>query len=61
MSEKANFEEKYKLYIDISEKLKNPEISLEESVKLYSESKEIYKILKEILDKSKLEIESYED
>lgn len=61
MNKAGNFEENYKLYLEISEKLKQADITLEESVRLYGESKEIYKVLKDILDKSKLEIESYEE
>lgn len=52
MSKKISFEEKLKRLEEISIIMQNGEISLDESVKLYDESSEIIKELKEELSKA---------
>lgn len=61
MIDKKKYEEYFNEYKLISESLKSNNLSLEESINKYKESKEIYSKLKEILDQAKLEIESIKE
>lgn len=61
MTDNKKYEDYLNEYKQISESLKNDNLSLDESIAKYKKSKEIYKKLKEILDNSKLEIERIKD
>ena len=58
--EKYDFETKVEAAKKIMEKLMDPEIPLEESVKLYKEGMALLKEAGEILEKAKLEVETIE-
>ncbi|NLW51779.1 MAG: hypothetical protein GXY87_00240 [Tissierellia bacterium] len=61
MIDKKDFELYFEKYKSISESLRNENISLEEAMTLYRQSKEIYAKLKMVLEESKLEIESFKE
>ncbi len=52
----GNYEDLFKRYDEISLLLDNKEISLEESIKLYEESTEIFTKLEKMLSESKQKI-----
>ncbi|MFP4485758.1 MAG: exodeoxyribonuclease VII small subunit [Campylobacterales bacterium] len=52
-----NFEDKIKHSKEILEKLMNPEITLEESMKLYKEGMDEIKAAQKLLDDAKVEYE----
>ncbi|MFP4333243.1 MAG: exodeoxyribonuclease VII small subunit [Campylobacterales bacterium] len=52
-----NFEDKIKHSKEILEKLMNPEITLEESMKLYKEGMDEIKAAQKLLDDAKIEYE----
>ncbi|WP_456382524.1 exodeoxyribonuclease VII small subunit [Hydrogenimonas sp.] len=58
--EKYDFETKVEAAKKIMEKLMDPEIPLEESVKLYREGMALLKEAGEILEKAKIEVETIE-
>jgi exodeoxyribonuclease VII small subunit len=58
--ENLDFETKVEAAKKIMEKLMDPEIPLEESVKLYKEGMALLKEAGEILEKAKLEVETIE-
>lgn len=61
MADKKYYEDYLAQYKAISDSLKNDDLTLDESIKKYKKSKEIYAKLKEILDQSKLEIEEVKE
>lgn len=61
MSDKKDFEILFENYKNISENLKDENITLDEAMSKYKESKVLYSKLKEILEESKLEIESFKE
>ena len=56
-----SFEKLMDEYKEISESLKNDDLSLEVSIDKYKRSNEIYKQLKALLEESKLTIEKIEE
>lgn len=61
MDDKMSFEKLMDEYKEISESLKNDDLSLEVSIDKYKRSNEIYKQLKALLEESKLTIEKIEE
>lgn len=56
---KGNFEEYMAKLSDMSEMIKNPDITLEEALKCYENGMEYYKKAAEILDNAKSKMEIY--
>ena len=56
---KNNFEEELNKLRELSDKIKSPEASLEDSLKYYEEGMKAYKNCAESLDKAKQKIEMY--
>jgi len=54
--EKVSFEEKLEKSKELIDKLMNPEISLEESIKLYQEGLETIKEAQKMLEDAKLKV-----
>lgn len=61
MTDNKNYEDYLEDYKEISQSLKNDDLSLDEAIEKYKQSKNIYKKLKDILEKSKLEIENIKE
>ena len=55
MDEKIDFEEKIKIANDLLKKLTNPDIALQDSVKVYKEGIEQLEIAQKILDEAKMQ------
>lgn len=56
-----DFEKEMKRLAEIAEKMKAPDLPLDESVKLYTEAVELTKKLKEYIDGAKLTVEKLEE
>jgi exodeoxyribonuclease VII small subunit len=54
-----DFEKRLENAKEILERLNDPKIKLDDSIKLYKDGKEILKEASEILQKAKLELEEY--
>lgn len=61
MTDNKKYEDYLEDYKEISQSLKNDDLSLDEAIEKYKQSKNIYKKLKDILEKSKLEIENIKE
>jgi len=60
MSEKISFETQLEESRKILERLMDPEITLEESVKLYEEGMERIRAAREMIEEAKLKVETIE-
>ena len=60
MSEKISFEAQLEESRKILERLMDPEITLEESVKLYEEGMERIRVAREMIEEAKLKVETIE-
>lgn len=58
---KGNFEEYMTKLSDMSDSIKNPDITLEDALKCYEEGMKYYKKAIEILDNAKSKMEIYEE
>lgn len=56
-----DFEKEMKRLAEISDKMKAPDLPLDESMKLYTEAVELTKKLKEYIDGAKLTVEKLEE